>query len=110
LQQMHVHPQKGGMCLSPNNGRVHVSADAISCVWSLVRIRDRTCVGLHWLIPPSVEFAPPDTIGALLTREAGPHVEALRFLMTGEGDLGELETPPIPSKRNLPKSPRGGWS
>jgi len=112
-QQIHIHPQKGGMCLSPNNGRIHVSADAISCVWSLVRIRDRTCVGLHWLIPPSIDFAPPRTITELLTRDTGPHVEALRFLMTGEGDLGELETPPKLSARNRPKAkakktPRGG--
>eukprot|EP00397_Hematodinium_sp_SG-2012_P061809 GEMP01082459.1.p1 GENE.GEMP01082459.1~~GEMP01082459.1.p1 ORF type:complete len:280 (+),score=16.36 GEMP01082459.1:68-841(+) len=97
--QIHIHPQKGGMCLSPNNGRVSVSADRVACIWSVTRVGERTCVGLHWLIPPKIPFEPTSTLRGLMQCDYGAASEALHLFVTGDDILGRLTTPPILSKR-----------
>lgn len=41
FHQVHVHPQKGGMCFSPNNGKIIIEKNQIACVWSVININNR---------------------------------------------------------------------
>eukprot|EP01130_Rhizamoeba_saxonica_P017242 TRINITY_DN827_c0_g1_i1.p1 TRINITY_DN827_c0_g1~~TRINITY_DN827_c0_g1_i1.p1 ORF type:complete len:281 (-),score=43.37 TRINITY_DN827_c0_g1_i1:52-894(-) len=98
--QVHIHQQKGGMCFSPNNGRIRViEDDCVACIWSFIEIGNRVCISLHWLLVGDVDFDPPRTVDELLGFQEGAHIENLKYLITGEGNIGDFDSPPVQSTR-----------
>jgi hypothetical protein len=96
---VHIHPQKGGMCLSPNNGRILIQQQKIACMWSVIKIDSRICVTLHWLICGDAFFQRPANIDDLLSQN-GAHVDSLRFLINGAEELGLLDGPVLTTQIN----------
>lgn len=119
--QLHIHPQRGGMCCSPNNGRVEIVASGDSTpvcwFWSAAVLGSgdgaRACVALHWLFlepaPPGLDdFLALPSLVELLPKLGKamrwrPCVQALHWVLgygprPGASDL-ELASQPMPSAR-----------
>jgi len=117
--QIHVHSQPGGMCCSPNNGRIEVVGGMpISWFWTVALLSaasgedspQRVCVALHWLLVEAVpgfdEALTSASVPEVLRRLADllgpePCVAAAQrtFGLCGPEPPSTTETEPLPSQR-----------
>eukprot|EP00927_Polykrikos_kofoidii_P046811 TRINITY_DN40941_c0_g1_i1.p1 TRINITY_DN40941_c0_g1~~TRINITY_DN40941_c0_g1_i1.p1 ORF type:complete len:486 (+),score=115.06 TRINITY_DN40941_c0_g1_i1:44-1459(+) len=134
--QIHIHPQRGGMCCSPNNGRLQVVGGAPACwFWSVAVLSPndgsvpefpRACVALHLMFLKPVSAAVnaaldcPTVLGMLggLSHALG-QCSAVAAALRAFGEPMEVPTPwpeaeartetgPTPSTRPGPFSGRSG--
>eukprot|EP00746_Dinoflagellata_sp_MGD_P069510 gnl/MRDRNA2_/MRDRNA2_28465_c0_seq2.p1 gnl/MRDRNA2_/MRDRNA2_28465_c0~~gnl/MRDRNA2_/MRDRNA2_28465_c0_seq2.p1 ORF type:complete len:182 (+),score=33.34 gnl/MRDRNA2_/MRDRNA2_28465_c0_seq2:102-647(+) len=135
---IHIHPQSGGMCCSPNNCRILLNAGStedtnVATLWS-VAVEDatsapRACVTLHWAMVkenPVLESLLDDSesLEAFLASAsqvlAGAPLRALlvAFKRAAPESLGPPETEAMASQRKDANGPgekggggkRGGYS